>query len=149
MLKPVWFATKRDCYVIIDFNACMRDRGQNHGVLTCCSLVVQSLAKKELTVWQFTNRNILFSNKCKGSMANIRKYDDSYTEPAPEQSILGVKRVSGGRPKFEIKHKSRCLQKSKLVNWGGGGVGQACQLGGQPPPPLGAGPVAISNLGLL
>ena len=25
--------------------------------------------------------------------------------------------------KFEIKHKSRCLEKSKLVNWGGG---QAC-----------------------
>ena len=27
--------------------------------------------------------------------------------------------VYKGGPKFEIKHKSRCLQKSKLRNWGG------------------------------
>ena len=30
---------------------------------------------------------------------------------------LGWPSVYQGEPKFEIKHKSRCLQKSKLVNW--------------------------------
>ena len=30
-----------------------------------------------------------------------------------------VYRGGGGGTKFEIKHKSRCLQKSKLVDWGG------------------------------
>ena len=50
-----------------------------------------------------------------------------YTEPAAEQSILGSQAFIRGGTKFEIKHKIRCLQKSKLVNWGG----QA---------PLGAGP---------
>ena len=38
-------------------------------------------------------------------------------EPAAEQSTWGAKRLSGGA-KFEIKHKSHCYQKSKLVNWG-------------------------------
>ena len=33
--------------------------------------------------------------------------------------LRGTKRLSGGGPKFEIKHKSRCLQKIKLVNWRG------------------------------
>ena len=43
-----------------------------------------------------------------------------YTEPATEQSTLGSQAfIRGGGTKFEIKHKSRCLQKSKLVNWGG------------------------------
>ena len=43
---------------------------------------------------------------------------------------LGGPSVYHVGPKFEIKHKSRCIQKSKLVNWGG----QACRLGGQDPP---------------
>ena len=37
---------------------------------------------------------------------------------------LGGPSVYQGRRKFEIKQKSRCLQKIKLVNWGG----QACRL---------------------
>ena len=36
---------------------------------------------------------------------------------------LGGPSVYQGGPKFEIKHKSRCLQKSKLVNWGGQALG--------------------------
>ena len=31
----------------------------------------------------------------------------------------GVRAVDLRRLKFEIKHKSHCLQKNKLVNWGG------------------------------
>ena len=34
------------------------------------------------------------------------------------------------RPKFEIKHKNCCLQKSKLVNWGGPRI----SIGGARPP---------------
>ena len=47
---------------------------------------------------------------------------------------LGGPRVHQGESKFEIKHKSHCFQKSKLVDWGG----QACQLErpGPPAPPL-------------
>ena len=40
--------------------------------------------------------------------------------------LRGAKRLSEGGPKFEIKHKSRCLtclQKRKLVNWGGRAIG--------------------------
>ena len=33
--------------------------------------------------------------------------------------------VYEGRPMFGIKHKSHCLLKRKIVEWGGG----ACQLG--------------------
>ena len=44
--------------------------------------------------------------------------------------LRGAKRLSGG-PKFETKHKSRCLQKSKLNDWVA--TGQACRLGGQAP----------------
>ena len=47
-----------------------------------------------------------------------------------------AKRLSGG-PKFEIKHKSHCLQKKKLVNWG-----PSMSIGGARPS-LGAGPVVI------
>ena len=42
---------------------------------------------------------------------------------------LGGPSVYQGGPKFEIKQKSRCLQKSKLVNW----RGQAFRLGRQAP----------------
>ena len=51
---------------------------------------------------------------------------------------LGGQTLIRGGPKFEIKHKSRCFQKQKLVIGGG----QACRLGGQAslPPPLGDGP---------
>ena len=35
----------------------------------------------------------------------------------------------GGGAKFETKHKNRCLQKSKLVTWGGASM----SIGGQPP----------------
>ena len=41
---------------------------------------------------------------------------------------LGEDKRLSGRPKFEIRHKSRCLQTRKLVNCGG----QACRLGGRP-----------------
>ena len=44
----------------------------------------------------------------------------------------GGRAVDLGGPKFKIKLRSRCLQKSKLVDWGGG---QACRLG-KPGPPL-------------
>ena len=33
----------------------------------------------------------------------------------------GGRAVDLKEPKFEIKYRSRCLQKSKLVDWGGGG----------------------------
>ena len=50
---------------------------------------------------------------------------------------LGGQSVYQEGPKFEIKHKSRCLQKSKLVNWM---RGQECRLEEPgpscPPPPL-------------
>ena len=46
----------------------------------------------------------------------------------------GAKRLSGGEPKFEIKHKSRSLQKRKLFNWGAKHVDWGAR------PPLGAGP---------
>ena len=46
--------------------------------------------------------------------------------------LMGAKRLSGW-PKFEIKHKSRCLQKRKLVIGGGG------------KPPLSAGPSMLST----
>ena len=42
----------------------------------------------------------------------------SGAEPAPEQFTLGAKRLSRGGAKFEIKHKSYCFQKIKLVDWG-------------------------------
>ena len=50
---------------------------------------------------------------------------------------VGGRAVDLGGPKFEIKHRSRCLQKSKLIDW----RGQACRLGepAPPPPPLGTG----------
>ena len=54
------------------------------------------------------------------------------TGPAAEQSTWGAHVYQGGA-KFEIKHKSRCLQKSKLVDWGGKHVGWGAR------PPLGAG----------
>ena len=48
--------------------------------------------------------------------------------------LVGGASVYQGGPKFEVKHNSRCLQKSKLVDW----RGQACRLGepGPPGPPL-------------
>ena len=45
---------------------------------------------------------------------------------------LGGANVYQGGPKFEIKHNSRCLQKSKLVNWGGASM----SIGGPGPPAL-------------
>ena len=53
---------------------------------------------------------------------------DSSQNQRQSSRVGGAKRLSGG-PKFEIRHKSRCFQESKIVNWGR----QACQLGGQPP----------------
>ena len=41
--------------------------------------------------------------------------------------------VYPGGPKFEIKHKNRCLQKLKLVDWGAKHVDWG---GGPLPPPL-------------
>ena len=54
---------------------------------------------------------------------------------ARADDLGGPKRFSGGA-RFEIKHKSHCFQKSKLVDWGG----QACRLGGGPRPSPGASP---------
>ena len=45
--------------------------------------------------------------------------------------ITGAKHLTGGKrgeAKFKIKHKNRCLQKSKLVDWGA-----KRRLGGRPP----------------
>ena len=41
-----------------------------------------------------------------------------YRAGARAVDFRSIKHLSGGGPKFEIKHKSRRLQKSKLVNWG-------------------------------
>ena len=48
----------------------------------------------------------------------------------------GGRAVDLGGPKFEIKYRSRCLQKSKLVDWGGGGKHVDCRSQA----PLGTGP---------
>ena len=57
-------------------------------------------------------------------------------------SRVGGRAVDLGGPKFEIKHKSRRLQKSKLVNWWAKHV----NWGARPPcPPLGAGPACIKK----
>ena len=55
--------------------------------------------------------------------------------------LRGLSIYQGG-PKFEIKHKSRCLQKSKLVNWGAEHVDWGAQA------PLGAGPDTDRDLEL-
>ena len=47
-----------------------------------------------------------------------------------QSSRLGGPSVYQGGPKFEIKRKSRCLQKRKLVNWGGARM----SIGGPGPP---------------
>ena len=39
-------------------------------------------------------------------------------DPARPLLKAGARAVDLGGPKFEIKHKSRCLQKSKLANKG-------------------------------
>ena len=49
--------------------------------------------------------------------------------PGDRAVDLGGASVYQGEPKFKIKHKSRCPQKSKLVNW----EAQACRLGDQAP----------------
>ena len=80
-----------------------------------------------IKVWTgvgFTQREVL------GHLIN-----EALTEPAPEQPTYGAKCLSG-EPKFEIKHKSRCLQKIKLVNWGGKHV----DWGVWPPLSAGSGP---------
>ena len=50
---------------------------------------------------------------------NQTRHVGSATEPAAEQSTKRGQALIRGAPKFEIKHKSLCLQKSKLVDWGG------------------------------
>ena len=44
----------------------------------------------------------------------------------------GARAIDLGGPKFEIMHKSRCLQKSKLVNWGAKHVDWGARLPGTP-----------------
>ena len=63
----------------------------------------------------------------------FKKKNRQQAEPAAEQSIIR----GGGGAKFEIKRKSHCLQKSKLVDWGG----QAYRMerAGLPAPPLAPG----------
>ena len=53
----------------------------------------------------------------------------------------GVRAVDLGGPKFETKHKNRCLPKKRFVNWGG----QVFRLGGPgpPAPPFGANPAFL------
>ena len=76
----------------------------------------------------FAGRPIIFSLLCLSVIQSRRQ----------SSRLRGAKRLLRG-PKFEIKHKSRCLQMSKLVDWGGGG--KVCRLGGRPPwLLLGAGP---------
>ena len=65
---------------------------------------------------------------------NNKNYDCGNTNSRIEYSRAGARAVDLGvssvyqeRPKFEIKHKSRCFQKSKFVNWGAKHV----DLGGQ------------------
>ena len=50
--------------------------------------------------------------------------------------LKGAKHFSGGA-KLEIKHKSHCLQKKKLVNWGPSTSIEGAR------PPLGTDPVVI------
>ena len=65
-------------------------------------------------------------------MQNRMKIASSAKPPLPP--ILLANRacaiaVDLGGPKFEVKHNSRCLQKSKLVDWGAKHV----DWGGRPP----------------
>ena len=60
---------------------------------------------------------------------NFQKFSGAAC-PQTRAVDLGGPSFNGGRPKFEIKHKSRCLQKRKVVIWGG----QACRLGRPGPP---------------
>ena len=54
----------------------------------------------------------------------------------------GARAADLGGPKFEIKHKSRCLQKKKLVNWEAKHVDwRGAGLSG----PLDAGPAGMTN----
>ena len=66
----------------------------------------------------------------------MKYFQRAYIQPrAGDRAVdLGGPSVFQGRPKFKNKHKSRCLQQRKLVNYGG----QACRLGGAsfPGPPL-------------
>ena len=59
------------------------------------------------------------SNKMEGRCESDCGGDEA--EPAAEQSTKGGQALSG-RPKFKIKRKSRCLQKSKLVDWEGASI---------------------------
>ena len=54
------------------------------------------------------------------------------TRPGVRAVDLGGQAFIRGEPKFEIKHKSQCFQKSKLVDWGawlplGVGPGPNCK----------------------
>ena len=52
----------------------------------------------------------------------------------PNSQLRGPSVHQGGEPKFEIKHKNCCFQKSKLFDWG-----PNMSIGDQTPPgPLGA-----------
>ena len=62
-----------------------------------------------------------------------RDFFNSNKQSRRQSSRLRRAKCLSGGPKFEIKHKSRCLQKSKLVDCGN----QACRWGAGPPwPPL-------------
>ena len=66
-----------------------------------------------------------------------------YQSRRQKSRLKGAKRLlgGGGEAKCEIKHRSRCFQKQKLVNWGG----QACRLGGQAPPGLALAPALLNT----
>ena len=59
----------------------MRDRGgQKRGVFNSLLVSRGVVSEKRLNAKQFTNRNIFLNNiycKCKDSMTNEQKYDDS------------------------------------------------------------------------
>ena len=66
-------------------------------------------------------------------MAKVAKKSDfglNSVQSRLQSSQLRGPSVCHGGPKFKIKHKSRCLEKIKLVNWGAKHV----DWGGQAPP---------------
>ena len=67
-------------------------------------------------------RNRDYREHCSGNILLLSDAIISHQSRAQSSRLRGAKRLSGG-PKFEIKHKSRCLQNSKLVDWGTKHVG--------------------------
>ena len=71
--------------------------------------------------------------KCLNEVATITVLSNvfEFWEQRSGEFRASGRAVDLGGPKFKIKRRSHCLQKSKLVDW----RGQACRLG-EPGPPL-------------